>query len=987
MLKKLLFVLLLLCSIYVYSTDIAYINSDTRKQVKASGAAITQSDYLTLPYYANPELTINIIDSNGNAVDLSYLYSAYQFLVMDSYKAGNVVVNTLNTDIDSTEADSGIIVVDANTSSTEMHTALSGKTSILGTGALLCFATGDLVHPKTVFPLQIVLESIPDMGQTPTGTISNYYNKNEIDALLANAGIGLNIDDVKADTDIADALTKKHAHANSAALALVSGTNTGDETVSTIKTKLGISTLSGSNTGDQDLSNLVVKVTGKELSENDYTDTDKNKLDGIEAGAEVNNISDVNATDLTDAGATTLHKHSYNNLDDKPTIPDELSDLLSDSTHRTVTDSDTARWDAKSNFDGSYNSLTDTPTIPDSTSDLSNDSGFITSGDIPAIPDALSDLTEDSTHRVITDTERTYWDAKQPAGSYLIASDISGKEDTSNKVTAISSESTDTQYPSAKLVYDQLAGKQASGTYSTDIHSNITDLNAVSGTNTGDNATNSQYSGLAASKLDLHATADTALKANQLTTARTIFGQNFNGSANVTGMATISNIGLLGSSPVTTSGIYAVQNFDNPANNQSATIFLLRPTYTGAESVAESFFNYRSFLFPIINTGHVNSGEIANFSSETYRNCNAAGSDDNGTLYSMSGISISYGHFNTNPSATPRTTKIYGLIIKPYIQTGLADAMYDIYLGAANTGGTVTDGYGVYQANTKNNYFAGNIGIGITPTSKLTLAAGSATANTAPLKFTSGPIETTPRAGLVEYDGSAYYFTTGTSTLGRIKFGFGPSQTNNSSLVLGVEAGGNNTQTYSTLIGYQAGKVASVTGLTCVGAQAGLKTSSGNYPTFVGLAAGGESTSGNGQVGVGAYSGAQLTGGNYWTAVGSFAGYYYGTTSTLTSAVGSTFIGYNTRASANSNTNETVIGYDTVGNGSNTVTIGNDSVTATYLKGTVNAAAVSCSPTISTGTSAPTSTPLKIGDIFVDTTNHKIYVADGTDSTRWQLCN
>lgn len=35
--------------------------------------------------------------------------------------------------------------------------------------------------------------------------------------------------------------------------ASVSGTNTGDETESTIKTKLGITTLSGSNTGDQDL--------------------------------------------------------------------------------------------------------------------------------------------------------------------------------------------------------------------------------------------------------------------------------------------------------------------------------------------------------------------------------------------------------------------------------------------------------------------------------------------------------------------------------------------------------------------------------------------------------------------------------------------------------------------------------------------------------------------------------------------------------------
>lgn len=41
-----------------------------------------------------------------------------------------------------------------------------------------------------------------------------------------------------------------------------------------------------------------------------YTASEKTKLAGIEAGAEVNNISDVNATDLTDGGDSTLHIHS-----------------------------------------------------------------------------------------------------------------------------------------------------------------------------------------------------------------------------------------------------------------------------------------------------------------------------------------------------------------------------------------------------------------------------------------------------------------------------------------------------------------------------------------------------------------------------------------------------------------------------------------------------------------------------------------------------
>ncbi|MFA6897252.1 MAG: hypothetical protein WCQ96_03130 [Patescibacteria group bacterium] len=68
------------------------------------------------------------------------------------------------------------------------------------------------------------------------------------------------------------------------------------------------------------IGNKVDKVTGKGLSTNDYTTEEQTKLSGIEAGAEVNNISDINATDLTDGGATTLHKHSYGDLDNKPTL-------------------------------------------------------------------------------------------------------------------------------------------------------------------------------------------------------------------------------------------------------------------------------------------------------------------------------------------------------------------------------------------------------------------------------------------------------------------------------------------------------------------------------------------------------------------------------------------------------------------------------------------------------------------------------------------
>jgi hypothetical protein len=47
----------------------------------------------------------------------------------------------------------------------------------------------------------------------------------------------------------------------------------------------------------------------------------------------------------------------------------------------------------------------------------------------------------------------------------------------------------------------------------------------------------------------------------------------------------------------------------------------------------------------------------------------------------------------------------------------------------------------------------------------------------------------------------------------------------------------------------------------------------------------------------------------------------------------SIYIGEDTRSSANGNTNEIVIGHTNIGQGSNTVTLGNSSITKTFLRG------------------------------------------------------
>ena len=65
--------------------------------------------------------------------------------------------------------------------------------------------------------------------------------------------------------------------------------------------------------------------------------TDKTKLDGIATGAEVNVQANWNETDTT--------SDAY--IQNKPTIPDELSDLTDDSTHRLVTDTEKSTWNGK----------------------------------------------------------------------------------------------------------------------------------------------------------------------------------------------------------------------------------------------------------------------------------------------------------------------------------------------------------------------------------------------------------------------------------------------------------------------------------------------------------------------------------------------------------------------------------------------------------------------------------------------------------------
>ena len=136
---------------------------------------------------------------------------------------------------------------------------------------------------------------------------------------------------------------------------------------------------------------------------------------------------------VTDTEKTTWNNKSdfsgsYNDLTDKPTIPSALADLTDDSTHRVVTDTEKTTWNGKSDFSGSYNDLTDKPTIPDAQIQSDWNQSDNTKVDFvknkPSIPTAVSDLSDDSTHRVVTDTEKTTWNGKSDfSGSYTDLTD------------------------------------------------------------------------------------------------------------------------------------------------------------------------------------------------------------------------------------------------------------------------------------------------------------------------------------------------------------------------------------------------------------------------------------------------------------------------------------------------------------------------------------------------------------------------------------
>lgn len=162
-----------------------------------------------------------------------------------------------------------------------------------------------------------------------------------------------------------------------------------------------------------------------------------------------------------------------------------------------------------------------------------------------------------------------------------------------------------------------------------------------------------------------------------------------------------------------------------------------------------------------------------------------------------------------------------------------------------------------------------------------------------------------------------------------------------SNTVLGINAlNANNVGSANTAIG-NSSLLSNTTGNqnTAVGNSALLSNTTSSNNVGVGLNAlrANQTTSFN--VGIGVNTLANVIIGGTNTALGYDAGRLQASSATLTNATQSVFIGANTKASTDTNVNEIVIGYNVNGNGSNTVTIGNGSITNNYFNGNVRGGA------------------------------------------------
>jgi len=240
-----------------------------------------------------------------------------------------------------------------------------------------------------------------------------------------------------------------------------------------------------------------------------------------------------------------------------------------------------------------------------------------------------------------------------------------------------------------------------------------------------------------------------------------------------------------------------------------------------------------------------------------------------------------------------------------------------------------------------------------------------------------------------------------TSGANNTAFGYSALTSNmsgNYNTAVGASSLYSNTSGYNTAVGY-ASLYSNISGNynTAVGASSLYSNTSSANNTAVGYYALYFNTSGISNTALGSYALYNNTSGNSNTALGYHAFYNNKTGSTnvavginagmldassqpLIGSTNSIFLGGSTKAQSNDQTNQIVIGVNAIGAGSNSVVLGNTSITKTLLRGDIGI-----------GTSSP-ATKLHIYDASsgpiitlsgLDTNYRGLVIKDTSDAEKW----
>jgi hypothetical protein len=214
---------------------------------------------------------------------------------------------------------------------------------------------------------------------------------------------------------------------------------------------------------------------------------------------------------------------------------------------------------------------------------------------------------------------------------------------------------------------------------------------------------------------------------------------------------------------------------------------------------------------------------------------------------------------------------------------------------------------------------------------------------------------------------SLYANTIGSNNVAVGSYSMRNNTTGDSNIALGYESLKNNSEGSSNIASGYKSLVSNISGNGNIasGYQSLLKNTTGDHNIALGAQSLSENTEGSNNVAYGLKAGQDTSDSN--------------TPNTVVS--NSIFIGANTKANANGETNQIVIGDSATGNGSNTITLGGELITNTYLKGAVLGSGSATFASTVSATDGNFNGNLVVGNISVkENTTNLLKVVGDTDN-------